>query len=479
MNADQEIETLSPAAKNIAAGLRTVQLASIWVVLILIGIDFFVFSNIYWFMQYLANWQEFNALFAAGVASVGAICTIVLLLILDAYAPHRAVDIRGSVARAICAFVAVVMTAVMFSNASPATSISTGAVGVSAGVLFLLRLLCGRAIAWARNAGLMHRRAVIAGGGKYAEDLVVGLSAKADNDIRLYGLFDDRDNERSPLSYQGVPKLGSYDNLLTFVQQTEVDMVIIALPLSADERIDWLLDKLRILPVDIRLSRYNEGFVFKEKGAMKVLLEPSFAPRRRLRKRMFDIVFASVALILLWPVMVVAATAIWMETGRPILFQQKRHGYNNRAIDVLKFRSMYQDQSDPEAVNVVRKKDPRVTRVGRFLRRSSIDELPQLFDVIKGELSLVGPRPHVLNAMSSHKVRFSSIVEGYAARHRLPPGITGWAQINGWRGEIDLPDKLQSRFEHDLYYIENWSLWLDLKILFATPMSLVKTDAAY
>ena len=140
---------------------------------------------------------------------------------------------------------------------------------------------------------------------------------------------------------------------------------------------------------------------------------------------------------------------------------------------------MYSHMTDPSGKQVVTKGDPRVTRVGRFLRRSSIDELPQLFNVLRGDLSLVGPRPHAVEAMSSKYERFTQIVDGYSARHRLPPGITGWAQINGWRGEIDDAKKHEARFEHDLFYIENWSVWLDLKILIQTPLSLFREKGAY
>ena len=140
---------------------------------------------------------------------------------------------------------------------------------------------------------------------------------------------------------------------------------------------------------------------------------------------------------------------------------------------------MYADQCDPAARNIVTRDDPRVTRVGRFLRKSSIDELPQLFNVLSGTLSLVGPRPHALDARSSRRVAFEKIVDGYSARHRLPPGITGWAQINGWRGEVSDPEALRARVEHDLFYIENWSLWFDLTILLRTPFSLLDTRRAY
>ena len=177
--------------------------------------------------------------------------------------------------------------------------------------------------------------------------------------------------------------------------------------------------------------------------------------------------------------MAVIAVAIKLDSRGPVLFRQKRYGFNNDLIEVYKFRSMYADQTDASAVKLVSKDDPRVTRVGRIIRKASLDELPQLFSVVfKGNLSLVGPRPHAVNAKAEARL-YDEAVDGYFARHRVKPGITGWAQVNGWRGETDTQEKIQKRVEHDLYYIENWSVLLDLDILLRTPFALLKTENAY
>ena len=168
-----------------------------------------------------------------------------------------------------------------------------------------------------------------------------------------------------------------------------------------------------------------------------------------------------------------------IDSPGPVFFRQRRYGFNNELVEVFKFRSMHVASSDAAASKLVTKNDPRVTRVGRFLRKTSIDELPQLFNVVfKGNLSLVGPRPHALQAKAENRL-YDQVVDSYFARHRVKPGITGWAQINGWRGETDTEEKLQRRVEHDLYYIENWSIFLDLYILFATPFALLKHENAY
>jgi exopolysaccharide biosynthesis polyprenyl glycosylphosphotransferase len=196
-------------------------------------------------------------------------------------------------------------------------------------------------------------------------------------------------------------------------------------------------------------------------------------------KWLFDKIVGGIALLLALPVMAIIAVAIKLDSRGPVLFKQKRYGFNNELIEVYKFRSMRADQSDATAAKLVQKDDPRVTRVGRFIRKTSIDELPQLFNVVfKGNLSLVGPRPHAIHAKAEDRI-YDEAVDGYFARHRVKPGITGWAQINGWRGETDTQEKIQQRVEHDLYYIENWSILFDVYILAATPFALLKTENAY
>ncbi|MCF3639495.1 undecaprenyl-phosphate glucose phosphotransferase [Rhizobium sp. TRM95111] len=337
---------------------------------------------------------------------------------------------------------------------------------------------------WARN-GTMERRAVIVGGGEAAKELIRALERQPENDIRICGIFDDRDERRSPSIVAGYPKLGTIPELVEFARLARIDMLIISLPLSAEARILQLLKKLWVLPVDIRLAAHAKGLKFRPRSYSLVgnvpllaIFDKPIADWDSVAKRAFDITFSLIALALLWPVFIGAALAVKVTSPGPVIFRQKRHGFNNEIIDVYKFRSMYTHMSDPTAKAAVTKRDPRVTPVGRFLRKSSIDELPQIFNVLKGELSLVGPRPHAIQAQS-HNRKYVDVVEGYFARHRVKPGVTGWAQINGWRGEIDHDDKIRFRTEFDLYYIENWSLWLDLKILFLTPFRLLNTENAY
>src|SRR5439155_14799067 len=182
--------------------------------------------------------------------------------------------------------------------------------------------------------------------------------------------------------------------------------------------------------------------------------------------------------VALSPLMLLIAALVKLDSKGPALFKQKRFGFNNELIEVYKFRSMYHEMRDGDASRLVTKGDSRVTRMGRFIRKTSLDELPQFFNVLRGELSLVGPRPHATRAKAADQL-YNDVVDGYFARHKVKPGITGWAQINGWRGETDTTEKLQRRVEHDLYYIENWSLAFDLYILFRTPFPLLGGENAY
>ena len=296
-------------------------------------------------------------------------------------------------------------------------------------VLVAFRLsLRALVLQWTRE-GRLKRRTVIVGGGHDAEVLVEQIKRSDGADVRLLGLFDDRNDERSPESVAQVPKLGRVADLLEFARQTRVDLVIVSMPLSAETRVLEMLTQLWVLPVDIRLSAHMSKLRFTSKAYSYVGDVPVFDMVDRpisdwnlVFKWLFDKIVAVVALILLSPVMLVTAIAIKLDSKGPVLFKQKRHGFNNEVIEVFKFRSMYADQSDPTAKKTVTKNDPRVTRVGRFIRKTSIDELPQFFNSLMGSLSLVGPRPHAV-AAQSHNLLYTEVVdvmlEVFASVHSL------------------------------------------------------------
>jgi Undecaprenyl-phosphate glucose phosphotransferase len=338
--------------------------------------------------------------------------------------------------------------------------------------------------AWNRN-GRLSRHAVLVGGGQPAADVMTAIQSAGHSDIDIIGIFDDRDDVRSPPQVGQLHKLGNVAELIDFVRRARIDLLLVTLPLTAEDRLLQILKHLWVLPVDIRLSAYSQKFHYRPRAYSYIgnvpfldVFDKPLGDWGAVLKSAEDKVIALIALIALAPVMALAALAVRLDSRGPILFKQKRYGFNNELIGVYKFRSMYHDMSDADAAKLATRNDPRITRVGRFLRRTSLDELPQLFNVLKGELSLVGPRPHALKAKAGDQL-YNDVVDGYFARHKVKPGITGWAQINGWRGETDTVEKLQRRVEHDLYYVENWSLAFDLYILWRTPFALLKAENAY
>ena len=349
-----------------------------------------------------------------------------------------------------------------------------------------VRLVEGLVVRRLLRKGSLDRRAAIVGGGPSAEALLKALDAQDDSEVRVLGVFDDRDEQRSPESVGGYPKLGTTDDLVDFVRRANLDLVIFTLPITAEDRILTMLRKLWVLPVDIRLSAHQSKLRLRPRSYSYIGSVPVLAVTDRpiadwdvVFKWLFDRLVGACLLVLLSPLMLATALAVKLDSKGPVFFRQRRYGFNNELIEVYKFRSMYADQSDFDATRLATRGDPRVTRVGRFIRKTSLDELPQLVNVvIKGNLSLVGPRPHAVNASAEDR-RYDDIIDGYFARHRVKPGITGWAQIRGWRGETDTFEKIQKRVEHDLYYIENWSVFFDLYILAATPFALTRTENAY
>ena len=366
-----------------------------------------------------------------------------------------------------------------FSHSWAAEWYVAGLAALLADRLVLTSLVRG----WTR-AGRLVQRAIIVGGGREGETLVHALEAEADSDLRICGVFDDRGGDRSPQVVAGIPKLGTVDDLVEFTRRTRVDLILVSLPLTAEDRVLHMVRKLWVLPVDVRLAAHMSKLRFRPRAysyignvpVLDIVDKPS-ADWNMVMKAAFDRIAGSLVFILALPVMAAAALAIKLDSPGPVLFRQRRLGFNNEVIEVFKFRSLYHHQADPGARQVMTRDDPRMTRVGRFIRKTSIDELPQLVNVLRGELSLVGPRPHAVEANTANKL-WEEVIDGYFARHRVKPGITGWAQINGWRGEITTPEKLQHRVEHDLYYVENWSLLFDLYILTRTPFALLRAENA-
>ena len=265
----------------------------------------------------------------------------------------------------------------------------------------------------------------------------------------------------------------------------EIDRVIVALPHASDQALTALLGKLKQIPATIGLAPDQMGLALSASGASEYAGLPiiniygrPLDIGQRFAKRLFDSFFAALALLILSPVLALAALAIKLDGKGPVLFRQDRFGLGNKVIKVYKFRTMRTDLLDFGGAKQTQRHDARVTRVGKFLRQSSVDELPQLWNVLRGEMSIVGPRPMPLQMRVQDKLNHE-IVSEYAHRHRVKPGLTGWAQVNGHRGAVDKPEDLRARVTHDLQYIDNWSFWLDMTIIIKTIKVCLSRNNAY
>ncbi|MBK8176750.1 MAG: undecaprenyl-phosphate glucose phosphotransferase [Rhodospirillales bacterium] len=340
-------------------------------------------------------------------------------------------------------------------------------------LIFSLRGCAKLVIRQLATAGVLVRNVAVVGASGQAQHLVSRLKLEDAPWKRIVGIFDDR-RTRISRDVNGFPVLGNLDDLVRYVRAGKIHDVVITLPWSADERLVTIIGKLRSLPVHIYLGSDLIGYHFPRHREQLLegvpVLEIASAPLTGwsgLIKTIEDRVVAGGLVLLLSPLLLGVAIAIRLDSPGPMLFRQKRYGFNNQEIIVYKFRSMYHNRPREAGVPQATKNDPRVTRVGRILRSTSLDELPQLLNVLQGNMSMVGPRPHAVE----HNEQYAKLIGGYHGRHKVKPGITGWAQINGFRGETDTLDKMRGRVDHDIFYIENWTLWFDIKIMILTAFA--------
>ena len=323
-----------------------------------------------------------------------------------------------------------------------------------------------------RRLGFLVSNIVVVGAGDVGHRLTQCLARAREPSVQLIGVFYDY--EAGPADgFGGSPATDARDDLLRFARSHQIDQAIVALPWDAENRLLSWMKTLRTLPVDILLCPPVLASWLSPAGAARIggipLLKVSERPLSGwsyVVKAIEDRVLALLLLLIAGPMMLVIALLVRLDSPGSILFRQKRYGFNNSVIEILKFRTMFADMCEPgfKSITQATRNDPRVTRVGRWLRRTSLDELPQLFNVLCGQMSLVGPRPHAI----VHNEQYQRTIEAYLARHRVKPGITGWAQVNGLRGETDTDEKMTRRVEYDLYYIDHWSLLFDLKIIART-----------
>ena len=347
--------------------------------------------------------------------------------------------------------------------------------GLSFSALYLAHMLWRQLVARWRREGRLTRNLIVVGATKNAERLIQALMAT--REANVLGVFDDR-LSRAPREVMGVPVLGDTKTLTDNRLIPYVDRIVVTVPPSAQGRVHQLMQRLRVLPnpvslfLDFKAERSGDSIERLAKAQLAPLAGEPQDEARTFWKRVQDLVMGALALLVATPLMLGLALAIRLDSAGPILFRQRRHGFNNEEIVVWKFRTMRHDPSDDGRTRQVTAGDARVTRVGRWIRRNSLDELPQLINVLKGEMSLVGPRPHAIG-MKTGEVESARLVAEYAHRHRLKPGLTGWAAINGSRGPVDTPEAVRRRVELDVEYIERQSFWLDLYILALTVPCLL------
>ena len=346
--------------------------------------------------------------------------------------------------------------------------------------LFIAHVLLPIALPRLMAANGAQRVAVIAGCGQLGQHLAATIKGAPFLGIRVAGYFEDRNLTRCDTS-KAETILGSIDQLAAYVKSHPVDMLYITLPMASQPRILKLLDELRDTTVsiyfapDIFLSDLIQARLDNIGGIPIVAVcETPFYGINGVLKRASDIILASAILILIAPLMLAIAIGIKHQSPGPILFKQRRYGLDGREIMVYKFRSMSVAE-DGEQIKQATRNDSRVTRFGAFLRRTSLDELPQFINVLEGKMSVVGPRPHAV----AHNEQYRKLINGYMIRHKVRPGITGWAQVNGLRGETDTLEKMEKRVEYDLAYLRHWSLLWDLEIILKTLFVVCKKQNAY
>jgi Undecaprenyl-phosphate glucose phosphotransferase len=328
-------------------------------------------------------------------------------------------------------------------------------------------------------------RTVIIGADEQIQDLLSRIVSAGRRSFDVIGIVHHAGEAPARQITAGLPLVSDINALEGMIRRDAVDTVLVALPWSAGEQTRAIIERISMAPVDVYIYPGMNGLDLPLRRADRTfdlpLLMACSRPIggwRAMIKRAEDVALSLALLVFISPVMLGIAVGIRLTSKGPIFFRQRRLGYNNRVIEILKFRSMYTHLSDANAAQQALRGDKRVTPIGAWLRRTSLDELPQLLNVLKGDMSLVGPRPHAL-ATTAGGLALEEAVPVYSSRHRVKPGITGWAQVNGYRGALDSVDKIVHRVNHDLYYIENWSLAFDLKILWRTARLVFADDNAF
>jgi len=353
---------------------------------------------------------------------------------------------------------------------------------IAGALLIAWRLVTHAVLAHARRAGLNLHQVAIAGSSAQCAQIVRRIEAEPGTGFRATALFDTSQRAGGTPG-ANVAVCGTLDAFAEYIRAHDVHELWLAMSLADERLVERLVAEFRNDLVNIRfipdvrsLALFDTSSVIELLGVPAINLVASpLSSSALFKKALFDRLFAACALVTLAPLLVAIALAVKLSSRGPVLFRQRRKGADGRVFTIYKFRSMRVHSETPGTVSQATRDDPRVTRIGAFLRRTSLDELPQFFNVLRGDMSVVGPRPHALE----HDNLYQRVVDGYIHRYRIKPGITGWAQINGYRGETDRLEKMELRVAHDLYYLGHWSFWLDMRIIAATIFRGLVSPNAY
>ena len=428
--------------------------------------------------------SEFSAL-ELYASMLAAVLTTNILQLAGLYQFNQLTNLFGQSGRLLLAWIAVMLSLLALGFVTKAPLVGTSRLWVGLWfvygffALFSVRLIVKYQIQCWQENGRLTRNVIVIGAGKQGQRLVEYLLGRADRAERVIGIFDDQRSE--PMHVAGLPVRGLAE-LLPFARRQRIDQVIVALPLEAEERLHMWIQELRNLPVDVSLCPLVGGGFSPASRITRIaglpmisLLEKPLTGWSYILKSLEDRGLAAGILVLILPLLLLTAVLIKLDSPGPVLFRQRRYGVSNELIDVFKFRTMHVEHCSDQRVIQVTRNDPRVTRLGRILRRTSLDELPQFLNVLMGTMSIVGPRPHAV----AHDRYYARLIETYVGRRRVKPGITGWAQVNGLRGEIHTLEGMEQRVRYDLYYIENWSLLFDIRIILRTAFLALKDSRAY
>jgi putative colanic acid biosynthesis UDP-glucose lipid carrier transferase len=431
---------------------------------------------------YNMDWQQRDGL-AAALALVFFYFTAELT---GLYRSWRGGTLPQEAFRVFVAWGAVVAAELMVASATKTTAnysrlmIGTWFV-ITPCLLAGSRIVVRQALGWIRSRGYNSRTVAIVGAGELAQWLGRRIAGSPWMGFRLIGFYADESRGGNDDTHSTAGLIGGVEDVVDLARQNGVDVIYIALPMREEERIRRLLADL----ADTTASAYFVPDFFTDSllrarwvtlGEIQTIsiFETPFDGFDGWIKRLEDLVLGGVILALVAVPMVLIALGVKLSSAGPVFFRQRRYGADGREIRVWKFRTMTVCE-DGDRILQASRRDSRVTKFGAFLRQTSLDELPQLFNVLKGEMSVVGPRPHAV----AHNEEYRKLIPGYMLRHRVKPGLTGWAQVNGWRGQTDCLEKMARRVEHDLSYIRNWSLWLDLKILLLTLIHGFRGENTY